>query len=279
MSLVINTNTSAINSQRNLGYNTTMLNRSIERLSSGYRINRAGDDAAGLQISENLRAQYRGAQKALDNVQDGMNVLNIADGGLQSITDNLQRMRELVVQAGNDTNGTSSRTAIKAEIDQLISEITRISDSTKFNGVGLLDGSTATINLQVGPNGTAANDVIAVAAFGDIDATALGTTTAAIVVTSNANALTSLGLIDTAIGTVNTRRSTIGSIYNRLEKTANSLSLSIENTQAAESRIRNVDVAKESAELTRFQILQQSAAAMLAQANQTPSIALKLLGN
>ena len=279
MSLVINTNSSSINAQRNLGVNSRMLARSVERLSSGYRINRAGDDAAGLQISENLRAQIRGAQKAADNVQDGMNVLNIADGGLQSITDNLQRMRELVVQAGNDTNSAASRTAIKAEIDQLITEITRISDSTRYNGVGLLDGTTATINLQVGANAVAANDVIAVAAFGDIDATTLGTTTAAVLVATNADVLTSLGLIDTAIGTVNTRRATIGSIYNRLEKAATNLSMTIENTQAAESRIRNVDVAAESAELSRYQILQQSATAMLAQANQMPQIALKLLGN
>jgi len=279
MSLVINTNSSSINAQRNLGVNSRMLARSVERLSSGYRINRAGDDAAGLQISENLRAQIRGAQKAADNVQDGMNVLNIADGGLQSITDNLQRMRELVVQAGNDTNSAASRNAIKAEVDELITEITRISDSTRYNGVGLLDGTTATINLQVGANAVAANDVIAVAAFGDIDATTLGTTTAAVLVATNANALTSLGLIDTAIGMVNTRRATIGSIYNRLEKAATNLSMTIENTQAAESRIRNVDVAAESAELSRYQILQQSATAMLAQANQMPQIALKLLGN
>ncbi|MFN8614593.1 MAG: flagellin [Vampirovibrionales bacterium] len=278
MSLVINTNVSSLNAQRSLANNTSMLSKSMEKLSSGFRINRAGDDAAGLTISENLRAQIRGSKKALDNTQDGINVLNIADAALASITSNLQRMRELSVQAGNDTYSAAARTALKAEFDQLGNEITRISDATEFNGVKLLDGTTTTLNIQLGPGSTAATNVLNIGGgFGDIDATALGVATGATPLATNANAIATLALVDTAIGTVNTRRSTIGSLTNRLEITAQNLMSSTENLSAAESRIRDVDVASESANLARNQVLQQSAAAMLAQANQTPSLALSLL--
>ncbi len=284
MPLVINTNTASINAQRNLGYNTNMLAKSIERLSSGYRINRAGDDAAGLQISENLRSQIRGSKKALDNVQDGINVLNIADGALGTITENLQRMRELAVQGANDTYDTSSRAAIEVELDQLASEITRIADSTQYNGVNLIDGSqngSGNMVLQVGyDNNSAQNtiDVGATGAFADVAAADLAVDDTNIDVTNNTTARASLNLIDTAISTVNTQRSNIGAIVNRLERTATNLSTQIENTSSAESRIRDVDVASESASLVKFQILQQSSSAMLAQANQFPSIALQLLG-
>jgi flagellin len=283
MPLVINTNVASINAQRNLGTNTNMLSKSIERLSSGFRINKAGDDAAGLQISENLRAQIRGSKKALDNVQDGTNVLNIADGALATITENLQRMRELAVQAANDTYDSASRTAIETELDQLATEITRISDATQFNGVKLLDGSingTNNMVLQVGYSNNATQNTIDVGstgAFADTDATALGVNDASIDVTNNTNARTALNLIDTALTRVNTQRANIGATINRLERAATNLSTQIENVSAAESRIRNVDVAAESAELVRNQILQQSSAAMLSQANQFPSIALQLL--
>ena len=277
MPLVVNTNVSSINAQRNLANNVMSLSKSMEKLSSGYRINKAGDDAAGLTISENLRAQIRGSKKAIDNVQDGINVLNIADGALNSISGNLQRMRELAVQAGNDTNSAASRTAMKTEFDALSTEITRISDSTNFNGVNLLDGSTATINIQLGPGSAAASNVLAVAQFGDIDATALGVLTGATPLATNANAIATIALVDTAIGTVNTRRSGIGAVANRLENAASNLMSSVENLSAAESRIRDVDVAEESANLVRNQVLQQASAAMLSQANQQPSIALSLL--
>ncbi|MDH4378971.1 MAG: flagellin [Vampirovibrionales bacterium] len=277
MSLGINTNVSSINAQRNLANNVLALGKSMEKLSSGYRINKAGDDAAGLTISENLRAQIRGSKKALDNVQDGINVLNITDGALNSISGNLQRMRELAVQAGNDTNSAASRTAMKTEFDALSTEITRISDATNFNGVQLLDGTTASINIQLGPGSAAGSNVLNVASFGDIDATILGVATAATPLATNANAIATIALVDTAIGTVNTRRSGIGAVANRLENAASNLMSSVENLSAAESRIRDVDVAAESAALVRNQVLQQASAAMLSQANQLPSVALSLL--
>ncbi len=283
MPLVVNTNVSSLNSQRNLSINTTNLSRSLERLSSGFRINRASDDAAGLQVSENLRAQIRGSKAALANVQDGINVMNIADGALGVITDNLQRMRELTVQAANDTYDVNQRTAIKQELDARAADITRISDAVEFNGVFLLDGSSdgaTNFVLQVGANDSAANDTIdvgATGAFADTDAAALAVNAAATNVTDNANSLTTLTAIDAAIVTVNTQRATIGSVVNQLESAGQNLSIGIENLSSSESRIRNVDVAAESAELTRNQILQQASATMLAQANQAPSLALSLL--
>ncbi|MDH4378970.1 MAG: flagellin [Vampirovibrionales bacterium] len=277
MPLVVNTNVSSINAQRNLTNNVMSLSKSMEKLSSGYRINKAGDDAAGLTISENLRAQIRGSKKAIDNVQDGINVLNITDAALSGISNNLQRMRELAVQAGNDTNSAASRTAMKTEFDALGTEITRISDSTNFNGVQLLDGTTASINIQLGPGSAAASNVLNIASFGDIDAAALGVATGATPMATNANAIATIALVDTAITTVNTRRSGIGAVANRLENAASNLMSSVENLSAAESRIRDVDVAAESSNLVRNQVLQQASAAMLSQANQQPSIALSLL--
>ena len=280
MPLVINSNISSLNSQRFLSRNTVELNKSMERLSSGYRINKAGDDSAGLALSEKLRAQIRGSQKALDNVQDGVNVLNIADGAMQGIADYLQRMRELAVQAGNDTYNTAQRSAIKAEIDQMASGITQISDTTQFNGVTLLNGTAPAnaMRLQIGSNSTSGVDTLDVGGqgvFADIDAVALSVN--GLFVDTGTNALTSIAALDTAITTLNTRRGNIGGLTNRLEASANNLSSIIENTAASESRIRNVDVASESSRFTQYQILQQAAAAMLSQANQTPQLALQLL--
>ncbi len=281
MPLVINTNVSSLTSQRHLTNNTAALGRSIERLASGFRINRAGDDAAGLQVSENLRAQIRGSKAALANVQDGVNVMNIADGALSVITENLQRMRELAIQAANDTYDVGQRAAIKQELDTRAADITRISDAIEFNGVFLLDGSlVGNFFLQVGANNVLANDVIDVAAtgaFNDIDATVLGVDAAATVITDNANSRTTVGLIDAAITTVNNRRASIGAIVNQLESAEQNLMIGIEALSTSESRIRNIDVAAESAALTQNQILQQSAATVLAQANQGPALALQLL--
>lgn len=284
MPLIINTNISSLSAQRHLSNNTTMLQKTMEKLSSGYRINRAGDDAAGLQLSEKLRAQIRGSQKALDNTQDGLNVLNIADGALQTITNSLQRVRELTVQAGNDTYNTAQRSAMEVEITQLLSDVDRIANATKFNGVDLLSSSTpSTFILQVGANTTAGVDTIDVAS-------ALGTSTAAVLgialwngtaltsaMDTGANARTLMAQVDTAITTVNTKRGNLGAFVNRLEGSINNLSTGVENLSASESRIRNVDVAAESANLTRNQILQQAANTILAQANQTPQLALSLL--
>ena len=280
MPLVVNTNVSSLNAQRMLSENTMSLSRSMERLASGYRINRASDDAAGLQISENLRAQIRGSKKALDNVQDAVNVLNIMDGALSSITNSVQRMRELVVQASNDTNSPNQRTAIENELDELASEVTRLTDATQFNGVDLFNSSLSGFKVHLGPNNSSTTDVIDMDAnnlFDDIGAANLQIDDANLNVTDNTNALASLGRLDTALSSVNLRRATLGAMTNRLESAASNLMVSIENLSASESRIRNVDVASESAELVRNLILQQASSTILGQANQSPQLALQLL--
>ncbi|MBK8189305.1 MAG: flagellin [Vampirovibrionales bacterium] len=281
MPLVINTNTMAMNAQRNLSVNNTALSKSLEKLSSGFRINRGADDAAGLQVSENLRSQVRGSKKALDNVQDGINVLNIADGALGVITDNLQRMRELAVQGANSTYDANQRTAINAELTSRANDITRIANATKFNGVFLLNGSAngaGNFTLQVGANNVAANDTIDVGSSGSFAASrATDLSVNAVNVTNIANAVAAITSIDAAIVTVSQRRGTIGSVVNQLESASQNLEVGIENLAASESRIRNVDVASESSDMVRNQILQQSAAAILSQANQAPSLALQLI--
>jgi flagellin len=284
MPIVINSNISSLNAQRHLTNNTNMLGKSLEKLASGYRINRASDDAAGLQLSENLRSQIRGSQKAYDNVQDGINLLNIADGSMETITNNLQRMRELVVQAANDTYSSAQRDAINSEIDALRDDIDRIANATIFNGKTLLgSGAVASMAIQLGANDDSTVDVLdVVSALGDTRATTgTGLSLSASATTSisdNASAQTYLTDIDTALTTLNTKRATLGAYVNRLEGAAANLLNNIENQSAAESRIRNVDVASESATMTRNQILQQASATVLSQANQAPSLALKLLG-
>ncbi|HEY9688171.1 MAG TPA: flagellin [Coleofasciculaceae cyanobacterium] len=285
MPLIVNTNVSSLNAQRHLGNNTNMLSKSMEKLSSGFRINRAADDAAGLQLSETLRSQIRGSKKALDNVQDGINVMNIVDGAYGQITENLQRMRELAVQAANDTYATAQRSAMQAEISQLIADVTRIAAATEFNGVKVMNGSATTFTIQLGANDVAAQDQLDLAAaastspFANATAAQLDAnlSAAGLGVASAASALAAITTIDNALTTVGNRRGAIGALSNRLEGAANNLSVSIENLASSESRIRNVDVAEESANLTRNQILQQASAAMLSQANQTPQLALQLL--
>jgi flagellin len=286
MPLIVNTNVSSLNAQRHLGNNTNALSKSMEKLSSGFRINRAADDAAGLQLSETLRAQIRGSKKANDNVQDGINVLNIVDGAYGQITENLQRMRELAVQGANDTYASAQRSAIKAEISQLIEDINRIAAATEFNGKKLTNGSNTSFIIQLGPNDVASEDQLDLATaaggsgpFANATGAALGTNLATgnVGVDSAASAILALTTIDAALAEVGRRRGQIGSLSNRLEGAANNLSVSIENLASSESRIRNVDVAMESANLTRNQILQQASAAMLSQANQSPQLALQLL--
>jgi flagellin len=285
MALYVNFNQSALGAQRNVSNIGEMYAKAQQRLSSGFRINNASDDAAGLQISERLRSTMRGNLKAQDNTQDGINVLSIADGALGQITENLQRMRELSVQAANDTLATNQRTAIMDELLQLQQDITRISDSTSFNGVSLLNGSQTNFYIQLGSGSTATNDVINLASaagtnpFADIDAAALSVASANLTVGTNGAALTTIGLLDTAITTVNQRRSFIGALTNRLQGALNNLQINYENVGASEARIRNVDVSRESTQLTQFQILQQAGLSMLSQANQTPQAALSLLRN
>ncbi|MBY0449710.1 MAG: flagellin FliC [Cyanobacteria bacterium] len=282
MPLIINTNVASLNAQRNLGTNSANLNKSLERLSSGLKINRSGDDAAGLQISELFRAQIRGQQKAVDNTQDGLNLLNLADGSYQTISDNLQRIRELTVQAANDTNATAQRTAIEGEVDQLRSDIDRIASATTFNGNILLGSATpANLYIQVGSNNNSFQDRIDLAS--GLGNTSTGTSglnlsAASGQLQSNGSAQTYLGTVDAALSALNAKRSTLGALANRLQSASANASVKIENLSAAESRIRNVDVAAESANLTRNQILQQASASILSQANQSSQLALKLIG-
>lgn len=286
MPITINTNIESMDAQRYLSVNTDALQSSMEKLASGYRINSAGDDAAGLELSENLRAQIRGSQKAQENTQDGINVLNLADGALQTITDNLQRVRELAVQAANDTYNTSQRSAIQVEMTQLLAGIDQIASSTKFDGVDLLSSNApANFTLQIGANNVAGIDTIDIgSALGDSSATNLGVTdwdpvAGALTnpIDSSANAVSLLSELDNAITAVNTKRGNLGAFVNRLQGTASNLSLGVENLSSSESQIRNVDVASETANLTKNQILQQASTTILAQANQTPQLALQLL--
>jgi len=275
MGMQINTNISALNAHRNLSNTQNDLSKSLEKLSSGLRINRAADDAAGLAISEGLRSQVNGLGVAARNAQDGISVIQTAEGALTEVHSILQRVRDLAVQAGNDSNNADSRAAIKGESDALADELTRISGTTNFNGINLLDGS-ANLTFQVGAGSTAANDQIAVD-LSAADIAALGTTIKALTFDSAANALTSIGSVDTEITAVSTQRANIGAVQNRFESAINSLNVSRENLSAAESRIRDVDMAGEMVKFTAKNILSQAGTAMLAQANQSTQGVLSLL--
>jgi flagellin len=289
MALVINNNISSLNAQRNLSTTQMQLTKSMERLSSGQRINRAGDDAAGLAISENMRATVRGMNQAVRNANDGVSMLQTAEGALNETSNILIRMRELAEQSANGTVGDEQRKYIQNEFVDLQKEIDRIADVTEFNGTKLLDGSLAVagVNFQVSTKAVADTDYFntkidaaSTAALGVWGETcpipphdhAHGTN----VMTEDA-ARNALGNIDGAINTVAEMRGKLGSTQNRLTSTITNLQVSIENTSAAESRIRDVDVAAETSSMTRAQILTQAGTAILAQANQAPQAALSLL--
>ena len=276
MPLTINSNLASLNAQRNLRKTERTLTTAMTRLSSGLRINEASDDAAGLAISEKLRAQVRGLAQAQRNANDGISLIQTAEGALNESSDMLIRIRELAVQASNGTLGTAERNAINDEFTALKAEIDRIASVTEFNGQKLIDGSLSTgLSFQVGLNNNASTDRITVSVSSAV-ATALGLT-AGMTLSTSTGAQASLGLIDTAISTVSTRRGDLGAIQNRLYSTINNLAAAHENLSAANSRIRDTDVASESAALMRGQILMQSGIAVLAQANQLPSLALSLL--
>lgn len=271
--MVINHNLSAMNANRQLSINNADQGKSLEKLSSGYRINRAGDDAAGLSISEKMRAQIRGLNQASRNAQDGISLIQTAEGALQETQSIVQRMRELAVQAANDTNVTVDRTAIKAEIDSLITEVNRIADKTTFNEKNLLNGKlTGKVGVfQIGADqGTTMT--ISIQAM---NASALSLTGFTFAVSSDAQG--AITKFDTAVKTISTIRSTLGAYQNRLEHTINNLDNASENIQAAESRIRDVDMAKEMMSYSKTNILMQASTAMLAQANQAPQTVLQLL--
>ncbi len=277
MSLRIATNLPSINGQRNL-FNTNLgMMRALERLSSGYRINRAADDAAGLAISENLRAQIRGLKQANRNAQDGVSMVQVAEGGLTEIGNMLIRMRELAIQAASDTVGDRERTFTDAEFQQLKNEIQRVSEVTEFNGTPLLNGTGGLLEFQIGVHNDPFNDRISFdAAAANSSLGSLGVI--AETVSSKPGAQASLDVIDDAILRVNAMRANFGALQNRLVSTMNNLNVAHENLSAANSRIRDTDVAEESAELARQNIMMQSGVSVLGQANQIKSLALKLLG-
>lgn len=272
MGLRINTNVAALNTARVLRESTLDLNRSLERLSSGLRINRARDDAAGLFVAENFQSIVRGTQVAQRNAQDGINLVQTAEGALSEVTSILQRMRELAVQSLNGTLDTDSRNALDEEFDQIRDQIDEIANDTEFNNVSILDGTPATITLQVGPDGGQTIDV----SLTDANVAALGISTSSI--SSVVNAGTALTAVDAALTTVNTARTDLGAVQNRLEFTINVLAIQEENATASESAIRDADIAQETIRFTRNQILVSAGTSVLAQANIVPQTALTLLG-
>ncbi len=271
----INNNVMAFNASRNLNTSNTMLGKSLEKLSSGYRINRAGDDAAGLVISQKLRAEVSGLRQATRNAQDGISFVQTAEGALSEVHNMLGRMRDLAVQAANDTNDTAARTAIKSEVDALASEIDRIGNDTTFSGAAVF--SATALNFQVGSEGGSGNQISAT--VGTLDAADLGgSDLTGLEVDTAANARTTIEAIDDAIDAVSTSRGTLGGIQNRFESTINNLQVTTENLAASESRIRDTDMASEMVAFTKSQILQQAGTAMLGQANAIPQSVLRLLG-
>ena len=290
--MVVQHNMTAMNANRQLGITTSAQAKSSEKLSSGYRINRAGDDAAGLTISEKMRSQIRGLNKASDNAQDGVSLIQVAEGALSETHSILQRMNELATQAANDTNTTADRNAIQSEINQLTSEIDRIQSTTQFNTMNLIDGSYTGKNLQVGSlsgqailisienmNATSlfggANG--AVSSVADVNTTNLKSYNTKLTVSSFDTAGSAMKSIQSAIALVSNQRSNLGAVQNRLEHTIANLDNISENTQSAESRIRDTDMAEEMVNYSKNNILAQAGQSMLAQANQSTQGVLSLL--
>jgi flagellin len=280
MGLRIATNVSSLTSQRHLRETREALDRSLERLSSGYRINRAGDDAAGLAISEKLRAKVRGLVQAQRNSSDGISLIQVAEGGLNEVQNILVRLRELGVQAASDTIGDNERGFLNQEYQSLKEEVDRIANGTEFNGTVLLDGTGGSLDFQVNTGGDniMGVDRISFDAFKlDVNTDKLGLEELA--VNSKVAAQRSLASIDDAIESVSSTRAELGAIENRLNSTIRNLGISIENLSAARSRIKDVDVAEETAELTKHNILMQAGTSVLQQANSVPKMALALLQN
>ncbi len=290
--MVVQHNVTAMNANRQLGITTDVQAKSSEKLSSGYRINRAADDAAGLAISEKMRRQVRGLTQASANAQDGISAVQTAEGALNEVHDMLQRMNELAVKAANDTLTTADRSYIQQEIVQLSDEITRTAESTEFNNQHLLDGSFSNKNLQVGSETSSQNQInicIAKLSATSIGVWAVATATASTTVSStntsggqinvmsHSNAKSSIENIKNALVSISKQRSDLGAIQNRLEHTIRNLDNVVENTQAAESQIRDTDMAEEMVRYSNNNILQQAGQSMLAQANQTNQGVLSLL--
>lgn len=276
----VQTNLSSINAQRHLSGTKLALDGSMMKLSSGLRINRAGDDAAGLAISENLKGQIRSLSQAERNANDGISLLQTAEGSMNEVSGILIRMRELAMQSATDTLGDRERTFLQQEFGQLMTEIDRIASVTEFNGRNLLDGTATGLDFQVGINNATGDRITA-----NLDAMnsgTLGTSTgpalSTLDISSKAGAQAALGVIDTSISDVSSERADIGALENRLQVTIKNLQSARESLSAANSRIRDTDLASETANMTRANILMQAGVTVLGQANQSPSIALSLLG-
>ncbi|EJG0806419.1 flagellin FliC [Cronobacter sakazakii] len=277
MMSVINTNLLSLTTQTNLNKSQSALGTAIERLSSGLRINSAKDDAAGQAIANRMTSQVKGMTQAARNANDGISLVQTAEGNLNEINTNLQRIRELAVQAANDTNGSTDLTSISTEITQRLLEIDRIADSANFNGKKLLDGTATDFNIQVGA-GTGDSDTITIKTDALIDAKATSLDpNLKDAISNNADAKRFIDAADNAIAAVDTARSNLGAIQNRFESTINNLNNSINNLSAAQSRIQDADYATEVSNMSRAQILQQAGTSVLSQANQVPQSMLSLL--
>jgi flagellin len=276
MGMSIRTNVSSLNAQKNLMSTESQLDSSLSKLSSGYRITKAGDDAAGLGISSNLSAQIRSYNQAARNAADGQSVIQTAEGALNETVNILSRLRELAMQSASSGVGDTERAYIQAEVTQLVSEIDRVANSTEYNGQMLLNGTGTTLTFQVGiRNNSAANDRISVTT---VNATAGSLSVNTLSLSTAASAQNALSTIDSAINTLSSSRATLGAAGNRFNTVGQTIRTAAENLSAGNSRIRDVDVAEETAAMSRAQILMQAGVSVLAQANQMPQIALKLLG-
>ncbi|MCA8976728.1 MAG: flagellin FliC [Planctomycetes bacterium] len=275
MGLRVNTNSASINAQRNLSTVTEKLSGNFRRLSTGLRISSASDDAAGLAISERLRSQIRSLDQAKRNANDGISLVQTAEGALNEVSSILTRLRELAIQSSNGSVSNQDKSTLNEEFKSLVNEIDRIGRSTEFSGIKLLDGSASTVSFQVG-FGTSANiDTISVSL-----SAALSTSLSlqSLDIGSGGTTTTAITNIDSAINSVSSLRGSLGAVQNRLGSTINNLAITVENLSSAESRIRDVDVAFETSQLTRNSILQQASISVLSQANALPQSALRLLG-
>jgi flagellin len=273
MPQTINTNIQSLNAQRNLSMSQSSLSTSMQRLSSGLRVNSAKDDAAGLAIAERMNAQVRGMNVAIRNANDAISLAQTAEGAIGKLTDMAQRMRELAVQSANGTNTTADRTSLNQEYQQLASEITRTIGATTFNGLAILAADAGVLDFQVGANSGQTVSITTTDLSGNADVTAVTGGD----VTSAANAGTAITNLDTMLNTLNSERATYGAAQNRFEAVIGVLQVASENQSAARGRIMDADFAAETANLSRAQILQQAGNAMIAQANQLPQQVLKLL--
>ncbi len=277
MGLRINTNVASLAAMRTLGNTKNNLDGSLERLSSGSRINRAGDDAAGLAISENLKASIRGFRQAKRNAQDGISLVQVTEGGLNEVSNMMVRLRELAIQAASDTIGDRERAFTDREFQALKQEIQRVADSTNYNGTALLNGTGGVFEIQVGIHNEPTTDrVVYNAENANVTLDSLGLVSESI--STKLGAQTTLANIDSALYRINSVRADLGAMQNRLQSTINSLAISDENLSAANSRIRDADLAQEISEMTKNNILMQSGISVLGQANNQAQAALKLLG-